>query len=109
MSNKNQKPFKKQNELLQDTIGFVVAELEAVKDSFQEVRDCIAHEQMQSSQIGMSSFSSWINPLQPRSVSFFSLPCGLSSGVTQIENLKIETMRFSPLQGNVWTGSDNPP
>ena len=30
-----------QNELLQDTPGFMAADLEAVKDSFQEVKDCI--------------------------------------------------------------------
>ena len=32
-------------------------ELEAVKDSFQEVNDCTMHAKMQSSQIKMYSFS----------------------------------------------------
>ena len=44
---------KKQNELFNDTLGLKAAELEIVKDSFQEVEDCTAHAQMQSSQIWM--------------------------------------------------------
>ena len=61
----------------------MAAEVEAMTDSLQEVKHCILHVQMQSSQIGMSSFSSSNSPLQPRNVSFFSSPCALSSGVSQ--------------------------
>ena len=45
---------------------------------------------MKSSQIWMSSFSSWINPSEPENVSLFSFSCGLAAGVTQIMDLKVE-------------------
>ena len=57
------------------------AEVEAVKDSFQEINDFFEHAHL-------SSCSSWINSQNIGNVSFFSLSCGLSSGVTQIMNLK---------------------
>ena len=41
----------KQNELLHDALDLNAAELEAVKDNFQEVKDCTVHAQMQSKQI----------------------------------------------------------
>ena len=53
---------KRQNELLQNTLGFMAAESETVKDNFQQVKDCTAHAQVQSSQIGMSSLT---NPSEP--------------------------------------------
>ena len=56
----------------------MAVELEAVNNSFQEVKDCITQAQVQLSQNGMSSFSSWINPSEPGNASFFSSPCGLS-------------------------------
>ena len=42
---------KKQNELLNDGLGLKATESKAVKDGFQEVKDCIVHTQIQSSQI----------------------------------------------------------
>ena len=39
---------KKQNGPLHDTQGFNAAELQAVKDSVQEVNDCSAYAQIQS-------------------------------------------------------------
>ena len=75
-------------------------ELEDVKDSFHEVQDCIVHAQMQSGRIGMSSFSSWINPLEPRNVSFFSSPCGVSSGVPRTVLINLT---FSSLQAKKQT------
>ena len=59
MSNTNEKTLKKEiNEPLHNALDFKDTELEAVKDSFQEVQDCNAHAQLQPSQIWMSSFSS---------------------------------------------------
>ena len=81
---------KKQNELLQDTLSFMAAELEAMTNSFKEVKYCPVHAQMYSSQIGMSSFFSLINPLELGNVSFFSSYCSLSIGVTQTMNPKTE-------------------
>ena len=88
MSGIVEKTCKKQT--LHDTLGSMVAELEAAKNSLQEVKDCTKHAKMQSNQIGMSSFSSWINASERGNVSFFSLPYGLSGCVTQIMNLKIK-------------------
>ena len=81
---------KERNELLRDALDLKAAELEAVKDSSQEVTHCTAYAQLQSNQIWVSSFYSWINPLDTGNVSFFSFPCGLCSGVTQIIKLKAE-------------------
>ena len=85
--------------LCHDTLGFIAAESAAVKNNFQDVKDCGDHVQMQSSQSLISSVSSWINPLEPENVSLFSFPCGLSSGVAQIMNLKTE--RFDMLPANI--------
>ena len=81
---------KKQNGPLHDTQGFNAAELQAVKDSVQEVNDCSAYAQIQSSQIRTSSFSSWMNPSEPGNISFLSFSCGRSNGVTEIMNIKAE-------------------
>ena len=64
----------------------MVEKLEAVKDRFQDVKDCFAQAQLQSNQTGMSSFSVRRNPSQSRNVSFFSFSCGLSSGVTHYKS-----------------------
>ena len=49
MSDTNEYTLKrKQNELLQNTLDFMVAELEAVKENLQEVKDCTAQVQIQS-------------------------------------------------------------
>ena len=44
------RPFKKkQNELLQDILlNFMAAELGALMDNFQEIKDCTLHAQMLS-------------------------------------------------------------
>ena len=71
---------KRENELLQDTLGLRAAEL---KDGSQEVNDCTKHVQMP---IGMPSFYSSINHPDNGNFSFFSFPWSVSysSGVTQI-------------------------
>ena len=75
MNKTNEKIFKKkQNELLQDALSFTAAELEAMKDSFHEVRDCTTQALMQSCQTGMPSFSSLVSPSEPGNVSFHCTP-----------------------------------
>ena len=60
MSNTNEQTVKKkkQNDLLHDALDFKASEF---KESFQEMKDCAEHAQLQSSQIWMPSFSSGIN------------------------------------------------
>ena len=53
---------KKRNQLLYGALGLKTAELQALKERFQEVNDCIAHAQMQPTQIWIPSFFTWINP-----------------------------------------------
>ena len=60
-----------------------------MKDGFQDVKDCTMHTQLQSIQIWMFSYSSWINPSDTGNVPF-SLSCGLSARVSQIINVMAE-------------------
>ena len=91
---------KKWNKLLHDALSLTVAELEAVKNRFQEVKDCNTHAQIHWFQIKLRNpvCLHWVNPLQPGGVSFFPFSCGLSTGETQIMNLKAETSTFSSSQ-----------
>ena len=88
MSGIVEKTFKKQT--LHDTLGSMVAELEAAKDSLQEVKPN-----------WYVQFLVMDKRLERGNVSFFSLPYGLSSCVTQIMNLKIKKFGIF-----IFTGKD---
>ena len=81
---------RKQSELLHNNLSFMAAGFADVEDSFQQVKQFTAHARMESSQIGMSSFSLQINSSESGSVSFFSSPHVLSNSVTHTINVKIE-------------------
>ena len=93
MSNANEKTFKtEKKKLLHDTLGFKTADLADAKNSLHEVEYCTALTHMQSSQIGMSTFSSWIDPTDTVNFSFFLSPCGLSGGATHTMNFKTDKL-----------------
>ena len=60
---------KKWIEILHLALSIKEAKAETVKDSFQNVKDCIVHAQIQSNKMWKSSFSSWINASEPVNVS----------------------------------------
>ena len=66
----------------------MAADSSDVEDSPPEVKDCTDSAQMQSSQIGVTTFSSWINPSEFGNVSIFPCPCDLSCGITHTISLK---------------------
>ena len=80
-----------------DDLGLIIAELEAAKESFQEVKDCNANAQMHSNYNLKVQFLFMDKPFGTRGRLIFLISCGLITGETQIMNLKAEKSTFSSL------------